>query len=209
MPSVGYVIDEDKGEDRLKAHMVEDAIERNKAGLQEIYGRSYRRVFKDLKGLGPDETFTMPDGEVIRGSDILTPARPGRKVVILGDTCDAQEMVPMAQEADVVVHEATNAWIPFLDGDKSPYEVQRETIKHGHSTPQMAGEFAKACKAKKLVLTHFSQRYKDDESKFTANVMSRIGGYASESAGLPSDSVITARDIMTLAVPRPGYEGEE
>ncbi len=54
-----------------------------------------------------------------------------------------------AQGADVVVHEATNAWIPQLDDDKTEMEVRRDTIRHGHSTPHMAGAFARAANAKK------------------------------------------------------------
>lgn len=37
------------------------------------------------------------------------------QVVILGDTCDAATMVPLAQDADVVVHEATNTLLYPID----------------------------------------------------------------------------------------------
>ena len=41
----------------------------------------------------------------------------------------------------------------------SPAEVEVKAREHGHSTPDMAGAFAKACGARHLALTHFSARY--------------------------------------------------
>jgi len=146
----------------------------------------------------------MPDGEVVAAEQVQAPAREGRKIVILGDTCNADAMIPLAQGADVVVHEATNAWIPQLD-DKSEREVEQDAIRHGHSTPRMAGAFAKAVNAKRLVLTHFSPRYRGDDSPFSRMCMQRIEGYAREASQLPEHAVTAAWDLMTLPLERPGY----
>ena len=62
-------------------------------------------MYKDIKAMRPGESFEMPSGETIRAEEVLLPARAGRKVIILGDTCDASSMVPFAQGADLVVHE--------------------------------------------------------------------------------------------------------
>lgn len=62
----------------------------------------------------------------ISPSDVLAPRRPGRRVVILGDTCDSSDMIPIARGADLVVHEATN---------ENAHEVKCQ--ENGHSTPSM------------------------------------------------------------------------
>ncbi len=55
---------------------------------------------------------------------MIGPSRPGRKVVILGDTCDSKSMILFSLEADVLVHEATN--------ENAHEEKSKE---NGHSTP--------------------------------------------------------------------------
>ena len=65
-----------------------------------------------------------------------------------------------------------------------------------------AGDFAKRINAKKLVLNHFSARYKGDQSLDSMTIMSRIEKQAMKHSGLREDSVATAWDYMVLPVPR-------
>jgi len=56
--------------------------------------------------------------------EVLGPSRPGRRVVVLGDTCDNSDIAPLCTGADVLVHEATN---------ENSHEKQ--CVENGHSTP--------------------------------------------------------------------------
>lgn len=69
-----------------------------------------------------------------------------------GDTRPTAHVVPLSAGADVVVHEAT-----FL------HELASTAHEYYHSTARQAAEAAKEAGAKKLIMTHFSSRYKDEE----------------------------------------------
>jgi ribonuclease Z len=101
----------------------------------------------DFGRLHQGETVAGSAGEV-RPEQVVGPSRPGRKIVIAGDTAPAPMTVAAAHGADLLVHEAT-----FGDEEM---ERARETA---HSTARQAAELAREAEVKLLALTHVSQRY--------------------------------------------------
>ncbi len=53
------------------------------------------------------ESVICPDGSTVNADQVLGPPRPGRKIVITGDTAPAESIVEAAWGADVLVTEAT------------------------------------------------------------------------------------------------------
>src|SRR3954451_2465291 len=53
------------------------------------------------------ESVTLSDGHVLTPDAVLGPARPGRRLVIPGDTAPVETVRVLAEGADVLVHEAT------------------------------------------------------------------------------------------------------
>lgn len=154
-----------------------------------------------LRQLQLGDTVQLADGTVLTGPE----RRPGRKIVILGDTYDPSPIAALAQDADVLVHEATNAHLPGIDPNTKAtdtYEVVEERSKsRGHSTPQMAGAFAKRIGAKRLVLNHFSARYAgdDDVDDEARKVMQAIRQLAAGEFGVDKE-LVCARDLMTVEI---------
>ncbi len=97
------------------------------------------------------ETLTLPDGRLLDGRTLVGPPRPGRKIVICGDTGETPAVVQLAQGADVLVHEAT-----FLS------EQAERAAESGHSTAAGAARAARAAGVETLILTHISPRYESD-----------------------------------------------
>jgi ribonuclease Z len=87
---------------------------------------------------------------VEREKIISTPLR-GRKIVILGDTCDPSGIAEIAKDSCVLVHECT---LPSAYGDMA--------FQRGHSTGTMAAKFAQSISSRTLVLTHFSPRFNNN-----------------------------------------------
>jgi ribonuclease Z len=94
------------------------------------------------------ESVTTPDERVITPDEVLGPPRPGRKVVLSGDTAPTATVLEAARGAEVLVHEAT-----FLDEER---ERAQETA---HSTALEAAEVARDAEVGLLALTHLSNRY--------------------------------------------------
>mgnify|MGYP001794503926 CR=1 FL=1 len=72
------------------------------------------------------ENIVAPDGSIISSKEVVGMPRPGRKLVILGDTHNSSRIKRVACNADVIVHEAT------LED-----EMEEKAVEQGHSTPSM------------------------------------------------------------------------
>ena len=116
------------------------------------------------------------DGRVVTRragpKDLVGPSRPGRLVVLSGDTRPCEAVVTAAQRADLLVHEAT-----FVHDD------HERAVETRHSTAREAAQVALAARAARLALTHLSARhsvaYQDllDEARavFPETVVARDG----------------------------------
>jgi len=103
-------------------------------------------------GLTPGPEFgALQRGETVKGvtpDQVLGSARPGRKLVISGDTTPSETVRIAAHRADLLIHEATFA----------ADELER-AAETRHSTAGQAASLARDAEVTMLALTHFSTRY--------------------------------------------------
>ncbi|MCL1464062.1 ribonuclease Z [Argonema galeatum] len=91
---------------------------------------------------------TLPDGRQINGADLCEPTEIGRKIAYCTDTVYCDGAVELAQDADVLIHEATFA-----------HQDAQLAFDRLHSTSTMAAQTALGAGARHLIMTHFSPRY--------------------------------------------------
>ena len=162
VPCLGYVFRERPRPGRLDPALFAEALERNKEALKAP-PYNFTNPYQVLSAVqSTNQPFLLPDQTVLYPPEPHVP----RKLVILGDTSDPSKITEMAQDASILVHEATNAYMPNgLLKKTGPHTceaaIRPKAISRGHSTATMAGEFARAIGARRLVLNHFSARYVD------------------------------------------------
>ena len=84
----------------------------------------------------------------------LTMREGDMKISFIFDTSMNKEIVPFVANSDLLISEATFS-----------SELEEKAKEHKHLTAKQSAEIAKKAKAKKLVLTHISQRYKKEPKK--------------------------------------------
>ncbi len=87
-------------------------------------------------------------GKKVKAKDV-TYVQKGKKVSYIADTLPCEGAYALAQDADLLISEGTH-----LD------EIKEKTEKFMHLTVKQAALIASESKAKKLIITHLSQRYK-------------------------------------------------
>lgn len=162
-PSMGYALVEEDRKGRF------DPDRARALGVPE--GPLWGRIHKG-------EDVTLDSGALVKSSALVGPRRPGRTVVVTGDTRPCENTIAAARNADLLVHEAT-----FGD------EEAERAVETGHSTAREAAIVAREAGCRRLVLSHFSARYSRDASELEAQ------------ARVEFPDVIVGRDGMEIEVP--------
>ena len=154
----------------------------------ETYG--YRLVEPDSRRMLPDRLdahgITGPAvGELQRAgrlgavtlADVSAP-RPGQRFAFVMDTGLCDNLYTLAEGVDLLVIEAT-----FLAEDAAMGR------RYGHLTAGQAATVARESRVRRLVLTHFSQRYQEPE-RFLDEARAEFNG-----------EIVVAEDLMRVPVP--------
>lgn len=88
--------------------------------------------------------------QIYKNEDFTLPPRKSLSYAYCSDTAWNEAMIPQIKNSDLLYHEAT-----FAEDDLD------KAIETKHSTAKQAAEMARLSNARKLIIGHFSARYKD------------------------------------------------
>jgi ribonuclease Z len=128
-------------------------IFREKAKLLNIKKEAIQKYslgIKDIRRIKEGMDYTNEAGEVIPNSHLTLPPLKPRSYAFCTDTLIFSKLTSLLRDIDLLYFEST-----FIDIDK---KLARLT---GHSTAAQAARLAKETNVGKLIIGHFSTRYKD------------------------------------------------
>jgi ribonuclease Z len=133
-PDCGFLIREKQGRRNIRKDFLEG---------KELRHEEYVSI-KDGKD------YVAPDGKVYANDEITYPPPAPRSYAYCTDTAYNESMIPLIEGADLLYHEAT-----FMEDRKADAEAKF------HSTAAEAAMIAKKAGAGRLMLGHFSARYRE------------------------------------------------
>lgn len=133
-----------------------------------------REKIRELMARGSLEV----DGKTVELDD-MSIHKAGQTFAFVMDTRRCDNAVALAEGADLLVCEST-----YLSSEET------EAHDHGHMTAREAGLVARDAKARKLVLTHFSQRY------------GPLSPFVDEAREVFDGEVVAVRDCDRVSVPK-------
>lgn len=167
----------------VEARRLDHSVECYGFRIQEPDGRRFQPERLDALGIGgPDVGRLQREGRIrVNGREVtmeeVSVVRPGQSMAFVMDTRPCEAALELARGVDLLVCEST-----YLQSEV------REAWERGHMTARQAAELARDAGARRLVLTHFSQRHPDE----------RV--FLEEAAPIHSD-VVAARSGLRVAVP--------
>ena len=96
--------------------------------------------------------FVSPDGDIIPNRELTFDPPKILQYAFCSDTAYSKKIIPLIREVDLLYHEST-----FLEDNKTLAKLTK------HATALEAASIAKEAGVKRLVLGHYSSRYKNEQ----------------------------------------------
>jgi ribonuclease Z len=96
--------------------------------------------------------YLRPDGVIIPNSELTFPPDKIRSYAFCTDTVPRKQIIPVINEVDLLYHEATFC-----------HDLMDLALKTYHTTSKQAAELAVEARVGKLIIGHFSSRYKNEK----------------------------------------------
>ncbi|MCQ2607830.1 MAG: ribonuclease Z [Bacteroidales bacterium] len=159
-------------------YFVEEPKERK---IQKEAIDRYDLSIEEVKCIKNGSDLTLQDGTVIPNAELTIDPVPAFSYAYISDTMLKPDIAQYVQGARLLYHEAT-----FL------HDLLPLANTTHHSTARQAGEFAQMVHAEKLIIGHFSARYKD------------LNGHLTEAKDV-FENVELASDLNLYTLYKPAY----
>jgi len=134
IPTCGFLFQEQPTWPNLKKDMI----------------KKYNIPISKRQGIKEGDSFLIETGDIVPNYELVIPAPEPKTFAYCSDTSYNEGILTQIKNVDLLYHEAT------FGSDLQ--ELARETM---HSTATEAAQLAQKASVKKLVIGHFSARYKD------------------------------------------------
>ena len=141
VPSLAYSIEEKKKPRFLREKAIELGVP-----VGPAFGRLHNGEEVEI------------DGRIIKPEQVLGPPRKGIKITYSGDTRPCEEMIMLAKDSTLLIHEST-----FIQ------QEAQNALDYGHSTAQDAAFIARESNSRELIITHISTRYGEEYAQIMLN----------------------------------------
>ncbi|POW11472.1 hypothetical protein PSTT_05250, partial [Puccinia striiformis] len=159
-----YLLNEVNRREKFDMVKLKPILERNAAEIKSMGFKVLPAILSQLEKTRKPITFSS--GETLNPPSLSI---RGRRIMILGDTCDPRMMVKLVQDSnvegiDLLIHEATGTTVPDTHQSKqeellTESQLCKKMAERGHSTSFMAGQFAHRVNASRLILNHLGGKY--------------------------------------------------
>ena len=118
--------------------------------INKQFVEEYRPSPQQIASVKAGNDFLVKDGTLLSNKDITSFSEDFKSFAYCSDTIYDEKIVPYIKNVDMLYHEAT-----FME------ELKSIAAEKYHSTTKQAAQIAKLANAKRLLIGHYSARYKD------------------------------------------------